>query len=187
MPMPPQLARWQKTRPRKHKSTKPVFETLPCLCVGELTRIIPRKYGTVRTQNFFSSSHVPLLRLRLTCETVEVRHKSGNTQKFKILWAKTGFGHPRPVICCDKCQRGAYKLYNRFDDLACKRCRGAIYLSQKITPKARPTLKAYRLARFLELKSNINKRTAERLIRQFGEKAMMPTSNYRTQGIRGWK
>ena len=187
MAMPPQLARWQKTKPRKYKSTKLIAETLPCFDINELVHAIPRNYGIVRTQDFSSSSHVPLLRLRLTCEEIQVIHgRHKNVQTFKLKWAKTGFGY-RPLLQCDKCQRGARKLYNHLHDLACKHCRGAIYLSQRLDQHTRPTLRAYRLAGFLELKQNINKRTAERLIRQYGQKAMMPTSNYRTQGIRGWK
>jgi hypothetical protein len=186
--MPPQLARaLQRTKPRKYKSTKLVAETLPCFNVNELVHAIPHKYGIVRTQSFTTPSHPPLLGLRLTYETIEAIHRNGNIQKLKIKWIRTGFGHPRPAIHCDKCRRAVTKLYNRFDDLACKHCRGAIYLSQKLNKHTRPALKAYRLARFLELKNNINKRTQERLLRKYGEKAMMPQSNYGTGTARHWK
>jgi hypothetical protein len=118
-----------------------------------------------------------LLSLRLTCNTIEVIHPSlhrgqnPNIQTFKIKWIHTGFGRHRPAIHCDKCQRAFIKLYNLHNDLACKFCRGAIYLSQKVARTSRPTIKAHRLAQFLELKTNINKRTQERLLRKCGEKA----------------
>lgn len=124
----------------------------------------------------------------MTCEEIQVTHgRHKNVQTFKLKWIRTGFGGLRPEILCDKCQQPRKKLYNHHDDLACKRCRGAIYLSQKLDQNTRPTLRAYRLAGFLELKQNINKRTAERLIKRYGQKALMPQSNYNTQGPRGWK
>jgi len=186
MAMPPQLARWQCTKPRKYKSTKLIAEALPCFNVNELTRAIPHRHGTVRTQHFTSSSHPPILRLRLTCEDIQVTHENGNTQKFRLKWIKTGFGH-RPTILCDKCQQPRQKLYNHYDDLACRRCRGAIYLSQKVTPKARPVLKAHRLEKYMLLKSNIQQRTRDRLLKRFGEKAMMPQGNYNTGTPRLWE
>jgi hypothetical protein len=186
--MPPQLARaLQRCKPRRKGSTKPVVETLPCFNVNELLDAIPRKYGIIRTQSFTSSSHPPIIGLRLACDAIEVTHKNGNIQNFTLKWIRTYFGRPRPAIRCDKCQRAFIKLYNLHGDLACKHCRGAIYLSQKITPTARPTLRAHRLARFLELKTNINKRTQERLLRKYGEKAMRPQSNYQTSTPRHWK
>jgi hypothetical protein len=132
-----------------------------------------------------SSSHPPVVGLRLTCETIEVFHKSGNAQKFRIKWIRTHFGY-RPAVHCDKCQKPVQKLYNRFDDLACRPCRGAIYLCQKLDKRTRPILKAHRLQVFLEFKNNINKSTQERLLKRYGEKAMRPQHNYRLGTPRLW-
>jgi hypothetical protein len=184
---PPQLARAKRrNRFARGYVPKPVAETLPCFNICELVHIIPHKYGITRTQSSNSPSHPPIIGLRLTCEIIEVIHKGGNTQKFKLKWIRTNFGRPRPAIHCDKCQCPVLKLYNRYDDLACRVCRGTVYLSQKVAPSARPTLKAHRLEQFLALKSNINQRTRERLIKRFGEKALRPQSNYSTRGSRHW-
>jgi hypothetical protein len=103
---------------------------------------------------------------------------------------RTGFGghvRPRPTFVCDKCQRPATKLRNRHNSLACRHCHHAIPLSQKLDKVRRPILKAHRLEQFLALKTNAQKHTRDRLIKRYGEKAMMPVSNYKTRGAMHWK
>lgn len=188
MSMPPQLkAGLLRRRQYPRREPKPIAETLPTLDVNELLRAIPHKHGITRTQSFNSPSHPQPISLRLTCEAIEVTHPTGHVQTFRLKWIRTNFGHPRPAIHCDRCQRPVLKLYNRYNDLCCRRCRGAIRLSQKLDKHTRPVLKAHRLDVFLGLKSNVRQATRERLIKRFGEKAMMPTSNYGSYGPRHWK
>lgn len=189
MPSPKGQVPWQLrvTKPKRGKGQqRPVFETLPCFDVNEIINAIPRQYGIIRTQQFHSPSHPPLIGLRLTNEAIEVVHRGGNTQQFRLKWIRTYFGRPRPSLHCDKCQRPAIRLYNLHNDLACKCCRGAIYLAQKLGKDARPILKAHRIEQFIILKTNADKRTRERLLRQFGEKALRPRSNYQTRSPRHW-
>jgi DNA-directed RNA polymerase subunit RPC12/RpoP len=91
------------------------------------------------------------------------------------------------VFVCPRCGRRVVKVYDHTGGLACKKCHNAIQLSQKLDKRTRPVLKAHRLEQFLALKTNINQRTRERLIKRFGEKAMRPQSNYRTRGPVHWK
>src|SRR5215471_14879645 len=194
MRMPWQLRKTPRRNPRaRGYAPKPINDALPCFDINELLHAIPRNYCVIRTQQFSSSSHPQTIGLRLTCETVEVIHPSlhrgqnGNVQTLRLKWIRTGFGRPRPAIHCDKCNRPFIKLYNRNNDLSCRHCHGAIYLSQSLNQDGRPILKAHRLERFLLLKTNAQQRTRERLLRRFGEKAMMPQSNYRTNTPRHWK
>jgi hypothetical protein len=129
--------------------------------------------------------------VRLSVHVVEFQHPSlhrghtGPIQTFKLKHIRVGFGIRHASIC--DCQRPVIKLYYLHRKLACKKCHNVVQLSQKLDKHTRPILKAYRLARFLELKANINQRTQERLLRRFGEKAMRPQSNYRTRGPMHWK
>jgi len=194
MPMPPQLARAKRRNPRaRGYAPKPIADTLPCFDINELSKVIPRNYDKVRTQSFTSSSHPPIIGLRLTYKTIEVTHRSlhrgqqGNSQTLRLKWIRTGFGRPRPAIHCDKCGRPFIKLYNRNNDLSCRHCHGSIYLSQSLNQHQRPILRAHRLEQFLLLKTNAQQRTRDRLLKRFGEKAMKPISNYRTHTPRHWK
>lgn len=188
MPSPPGQLPWQLrvTKPKRKGQPKPIFDTLPCFDVNEILNAIPRSYGIIRKQQFHSPSHAPIIGLRLTNEAIEVIHGNGNIQSFKLKWIRTYFGRPRPAIHCDKCQRPSTKLYNLHNDLACKSCRGAIYLTQKLGKNTRPILRAHRLEQFMLLKTNAQQRSRERLVRQFGEKAMRPRSNYQLRSPRHW-
>jgi hypothetical protein len=194
MAMPPQLRKTPRRNPRaRGYAPKPVTDTLPCLNVNELLHAIPRNYDVIRTQSFTSTSHPQIISLRLTYEAIEVIHPSlhrgqnGNVQTLRLKWIRTGFGRPRPAIYCDKCGRPFIKLYNKHNDLSCRHCHGAIYLSQSINQHQRPILKAHRLERFLLLKTNAQQRTRNRLLRRFGEKALEPQTNYNTHTPRHWK
>jgi hypothetical protein len=187
MGMPPQLERALRvTKPKAKGSTKPIVETLPCFNINELLSAIPRRHDIIRRQSFSSPSHPPTIGLRLTCETIEVAHRNGSIQTFRLKWIRTYFGRHRPAIHCDKCQRPVIKLYNLHNDLACKFCRGAIYLSQKISPDNRSILKAHRLEQFMLLKTNAQQRSRERLLKRYGEEAMRPRSNYQLKSPRHW-
>ena len=194
MGMPWQLRKTPRRNPRaRGYAPKPVADTLPCFDVNELLDAIPHKYGITRTQSFTSTSHPPVIGLRLTCETIEVIHPSlhrgqnGNVQTLRLKWIRTGFGRPRPAVHCDKCQRPFIKLYNKHNDLSCRHCHGAIYLSQSLNQHQRPILKAHRLEQFLLLKTNAQQSTKARLLRRYGERAMMPRTNYNTHTRRHWK
>lgn|SRR5262249_54872752 len=187
MAMPWQLRTPKRRNPRaRGYQPKPIAETLPCLGVNELVRIIPHKHGITRKQVFHSSSHPPMIGLRLTCEAIEVTHCTGHVQSFRLKWIRTHFGHPRPAIHCDKCQRPVIKLYNRADDLACRHCKGVTYISRKLDKRTRPALRAHRIETFLALKRPMSKKVRDRLLKKYGEKALMPKSNYRTGTPRHW-
>src|SRR5262249_40670191 len=177
MRMPWQLRKTPRRNPRaRGYAPKPINDALPCFDINELLHAIPRDYG-----------------VSLTYETIEVIHPSlhrgqnGNVQTLRLKWIRTGFGRPRPAIHCDKCNRPFIKLYNRNNDLSCRHCHGAIYLSQSLNQHQRPILKAHRLEQFLLLKTNAQQRTRDRLLKRFGERAMMPKTNYRTNTPRHWK
>jgi hypothetical protein len=115
MAMPEQLARGlTKRRYRLAKGFQPqpkaIAETLPALNVNELLRAIPHNHGIIRTQSFSSPSHPPIIGLRLTCQDIQATHCTGHVQTFRVKWIRTGFGHPRPAIHCDKCQRPVIKV-----------------------------------------------------------------------------
>jgi len=194
MAMPWRLRNATRRNPRaRGYMPKPINDALPCFDINELLHAIPRNYGIVRTQQFSSSSHPRTIGLRLTCETIEVIHPSlhrgqpPKVQTLKLKWIRTYFGRPRPAIHCDKCGRPFIKLYNRNNDLSCRHCHGSIYLSQKLNQDGRPILKAHRLEQFLLLFFHAQHRTRDRLLKRFGEKAMMPQTNYNTHTPRHWK
>ena len=194
MSQPWQLRKTPRRNPHaRGYARKPVTDTLPCFDVNELLHVIPRNHGITRTQQFTSTSHPQAIRLRLTCETIEVTHRplrrgqTPNVQTLRLKWIRTFFGRPRPAIQCDKCSRPFIKLYNRNNDLSCRHCHGSIYLSQSLNQHQRPILKAHRLEQFLLLKTNAQQRTRDKLLKRFGARAMMPQTNYNTHTPRHWK
>jgi len=93
---------------------------------------------------------------------------------------------PRPVGESVDLLRSV-NVYFRHGNLACKRCHKAIPLSQKLGKRTRPILKAHRLERFILLKTNSQQRTRDRLLKRYGEEAMMPVSSYRVRSPPHWK
>jgi hypothetical protein len=183
MAMPWQLQRGLlERRYSRRTERKPLVENLPAINVNDLK--IPRDYKTYTTPNI-SLRYPHISSARLSFHVVEFAH-SGRIQSFRIKRIKTGFGFPRPAFIC-QCGRAVINLYFRNQNLACRRCCNATYASRTLDKHTRPILKAHRLETFLELKTNIRKHTRHRLLKRLGEKALMPQSNYNTQGSRHWK
>ena len=205
MSMPRQLQMGLlRRRQYPRREPRPIAETLPALDVNELLHAIPHKHGTVRTQSFTSPSHPPIIGLRLTCQDIEVAHSAGHIQTFRLKWIRTGFGHPRPAVLCDKCQRPVLKLYNRYNSLACRHCCNAVHASQVCHSRARPALQLKRLRTFLQLKSYMRRTNRHRLearcrsleanaqlrykvSNRLNDKALRPSGNYGMRGAMPWR
>src|SRR3954464_15222461 len=104
MGMPRQLARGLRTNHLRRKSPPPVIELMPSISINELRRVIPTHHGTY-TQPDVSLKYPQIGRLRLTIDSIEIVDRFGRKQVFRIRWARTYFGRPRPIIECT-CRRG---------------------------------------------------------------------------------
>jgi hypothetical protein len=143
MGMPRQLARGLRANHRRRKSSPPVIELMPSVSINELRRVIPTRHGTY-TQPNVSFKYPRVLQLRLTIDSIEILDHCGRKQVFRIRWARTYFGRPRPIIECT-CRRGAIKLFSKFGTYACRKCHGAVYTSQRQDSKGRKRFKAAKL------------------------------------------
>jgi hypothetical protein len=143
MGMPRQFARGLRVSHRRRKSSPPVIELMPSVSINELRRGIPTNYGTY-TQPDVSLKYPQIGRLRLTIDSIEIVDRFGRKQVFRIRWARTYFGRPRPIIECT-CTRRAIKLFSKFGTYACRKCHGAVYTSQRQDGKGRKRFKAAKL------------------------------------------
>jgi hypothetical protein len=116
---------------------------MPSISINELRRAIPTRYDTY-TQPDVSLKYPQIGRLRLTIDSIEIVDRFGRKQVFRIRWARTYFGRPRPIIECT-CRRGAIKLFNKYGTYACRQCHGAVYTSQRQDSKGRKRFKAAKL------------------------------------------
>ncbi len=183
MAMPPQLQRGLLAKRYSHcRDPRPIAEELTQINVNDLH--IPRDQQTYTAPNI-SLRYPQLSGIRLTCSAVEFSH-SGRTQTFPLKHIKTGFGYFRHAFVCD-CGRAVIKLYFRHANLACPHCHNAIRASQTLGKRTRPLLKAVRLQAFLDHKTQLHKRTRQRLLKRLSDKALLPTGNYGIQGTRLWK
>jgi hypothetical protein len=183
MTMPWQLRKGLlERRYSRRTERKPLAENLPQINVNDLK--LPRDYAILRLPNI-SLRYPHISSARLSFHVVEFAH-SGRIQSFRLKRIKTGFGFPRPAFIC-QCGRPVISLYFRHQNLACRRCVDATYASRTLGKRTRPILKAHRLETFLALKTNIRNSTRQRLLKRLGDKALMPQSNYNTQGPRHWK
>jgi hypothetical protein len=116
---------------------------MPSISINELRRVIPTRHGTY-TQPDVSFKYPRILQLRLTIDSLEILDHFGRKQAFRIRWARTYFGRPRPIIECT-CTRRAIKLFSKYGTYACRKCHGAVYTSQRQDSKGRKRFKAAKL------------------------------------------
>src|SRR3954447_11345176 len=135
MGVPRQLARRLRANHRRRKSSPPVIELMPSISINELRRVIPTRHGTYAQPNV-SFKYPRILQLRLTIDSIEILDPFGRKQAFRIRWARTYFGRPRPIIECT-CTRRVIKLFSKFGTYACRKCHGAVYTSQRQDSKGR--------------------------------------------------
>jgi len=57
-------------------------------------------------------------------DSLEILDHFGRKQAFRIRWARTYFGRPRPIIECT-CTRRVIRLFSKFGTYACRKCHGA--------------------------------------------------------------
>jgi len=91
-----------------------------------------------------------IARLRLFADHIEITGRNGYVQRFRIVWIKTGFGRPRPILVCSSCAGGAVRLFGHYGNYACRYCHRAAYASQKNNQIGRKRLAASKL-RLLQL------------------------------------
>jgi hypothetical protein len=116
---------------------------MPSISINELRRVIPTRHGTY-TQPDVSFKYPRIRQLRLTIDSIEILDHFDRKQVFRIRWARTYFGRPRPIIECT-CTRRAIKLFSKFGTYACRKCHGAVYTSQRQDSKGRKGFKAAKL------------------------------------------
>ena len=143
MGMPRQLARGLRTKHRHRNFSPPVIELMPSISINELRRVIPTRHGTY-TQPNVSFKYPRIRQLRLTIDSLEILDLFGRKQAFRIRWARTYFGRPRPIIECT-CTRRVIRLFSKFGTYACRKCHGAVYTSQRQDSKGRKRFKAAKL------------------------------------------
>src|SRR5262245_20703626 len=142
MPTPWQLRNANRRRSR-HSEPRPTIELMPAININELRHAIPRYYGRIREPNV-SLKYPQIARLRLQCNCIEILDYHGRIQCFRIRWARTYFGQPRPILLCT-CGRGAIRLFANYGTYACRRCHRALYASQKNNQFGRKRLAACKL------------------------------------------
>jgi hypothetical protein len=179
MGMPRQLARGLKTKHRRRKEPPPVIELLPSISINELRRAIPTSYNTY-TQPDVSLKYPQIGRLRLTIDSIEIVDRFGRKQVFRIRWARTYFGRPRPIIECT-CTRRAIKLFSKFGTYACRKCHGAVYTSQRQDGKGRKRFKAAKLR--LELGGLPNNKEALPAKRKWAHRRRYQRLRSQVQGL----
>jgi hypothetical protein len=171
--MPPQLAGAH--RPSKGKSTRPILEQLPSVCVNDLQ--IPRDYQIYLLPNI-SLRYPQLASARIAFNFVEFHHPSlhrggqPHIQTFRLKPIKTGFGIRHAFVCA--CGKPTIKLYYWWRNLACRRCINARYATQTLNKHTRPVLQASRIASFLDSKSRLYRRTRERLKKDWAKSSCKP-------------
>jgi hypothetical protein len=117
--------------------------------INDLRRVIPRYADEICEPDTFGLKY-PGIRLRLSTFTLEIVDCFDRVQCFRIRWARTGFGHHRPILLCNSCGRGAIRLFFRYGTYACRHCHRALYASQKNNQLGRKRLAAAKL-RLVEL------------------------------------
>jgi hypothetical protein len=179
MGMPRQLARGLRTNLLRRKSPPPVIELMPSISIKELRRVIPTRHGTY-TQPDVSFKYPRIRRLRLTIDSIEILDYFDRKQVFRIRWARTYFGRPRPIIECT-CTRRAVKLFSKFGTYACRKCHGAVYTSQRQDSKGRKRFKAVKLR--LELGGLPNNKEALPAKRKWAHRRRYQRLRSQVQGL----
>jgi len=141
--MPPQLARANR-RQHRHAEPRPTIELMPYIDIHDLRHVIPRYHGQTNEPDV-SLKYPNIARLRLFADHIEITGRNGYVQRFRIVWIKTGFGRPRPILVCGNCGGGAIRLYGHYGNYACRFCHRAQYLSQKQNTATRKRLAAAKL------------------------------------------
>jgi hypothetical protein len=140
----------------------------------------------------------------ISLQNIEVNYVFGYNQTIPLRWIRTGFGgrsRPRPLFICSNCGRSVTRLYFKGGQLACRRCKDAIYASQLCGKHSRPILQGKRLRTFLELKTYMRQSNRQRLNarlttapkqshlrtkRLANDAIQRPQGNYRTRGAMHW-
>jgi len=141
--MPPQLARANRRHDR-HSEPRPTIELMPAINIHDLRQVIPRYHGQTNEPNV-SLKYPNIARLRLFADHIEITGRNGYVQRFRIVWIKTGFGRPRPILVCSSCAGGAIRLFGHYGNYACRYCHRAAYASQKNNQIGRKRLAASKL------------------------------------------
>ena len=82
-------------------------------------------------------------RLTLVADDLGVR------QNVRVAWAACRFGGARPWLMCPRCGSRRANLHLVRGGWACRSCQGLSYDSQRLSPRDRQALRAYRLRRSL--------------------------------------
>jgi hypothetical protein len=143
MPMPPQLAKSKRRRPR-HSEPRPTIELMPHIDIHELRHVIPHYHGQVNEPDV-SFKYPDLAYLRLSTSCLEIMGRNGYVQRFRIVWIRTGLGRHRAILVCSSCGGGAIRLFGHYGNYACRFCHWAQYLSQKQKTASRQRLTAAKL------------------------------------------
>jgi hypothetical protein len=117
---------------------------MPSISSHDLRHVIPRYPGQVNEPDV-SFKYPTIARLRLFASHVEITGRNGYVQRFRIVWIRTGFGRPRPILVCSSCAGGAIRLFGHYGNYACRHCHRAQYLSQKQKTASRKRLTAAKL------------------------------------------
>ena len=200
--MPPQLARAK--RP-KRSEPRPLVEQLPRIDIIDLCRwkVFPSQYDWNKAHILELPFRYPFVKsLVISLQDIEANHHSGYNQIIPLRWVRTGFGgniRPRPLFVC-QCSRSVTRVYFKGGHLSCRRCCNATYASRQCDKRTRPILQAKRLQFFLEHKPYMGKNNRRRIAarittapeqelksKRIPDKALLPQSNYLTQGARHWR
>jgi hypothetical protein len=103
---------------------------MPAININELRYAIPR-YANEICEPDVALKYPLIGRLRLFATLIEITDRFDRIQRFRIKWARTGFGRHRPILLCNSCGRGVIRLFFRYGTYACRHCHKALYASQK--------------------------------------------------------
>jgi hypothetical protein len=144
MPMPPQLARAQRRRP-KNSEPRPIVELTPHIDIHDLCRwnVFPDDW--YKAHILEACFRYPFIKtLVITRQNIEINHVLDYTQRIALHWIRTGFGKPRPIFVCE-CGYGARRLFLRHGHLACRHCHRLTYASRQCDSNTRKRLQASKL------------------------------------------
>src|SRR5262249_49209197 len=152
-----------------------IIETLPSIHCKELHA--PSRYGATHTIDL--SLKLPQTRItavKVTCDSATFyyrpmhRNEIGNTQVFRLLPQRTGYGVRHMFECCG---RRVMRLYFVRGEMHCRFCSGAINLSQTTNKEGRQAIALSQLeslmgssnyGRYRKLRQRLAKRAGIALI-----------------------
>lgn len=110
--------------------TKPYTSEFISLDINQLKR-----WGCLEpgVKAFLSYSNSKTLQIRAFSDHLDLVLSSGTTDSIPMVWKAQNFGGKRPWFTCPKCDRGAVKLYLKWNThFICRKCANAKYLSQNL-------------------------------------------------------